>query len=43
MKVDASGVFLGCDIPHSVQSENNVAEGILNFLKFSDTGCANII
>ena len=32
---------IGCNRTHSVQSENNVAESILNFLKFSNTSPAD--
>ena len=34
---------MGCGMTHSVQSENNAAESILNFLKFSKTGLADPI
>ena len=44
MKWQASGFFLdGCDTTHSVKSENNTAESILIFLKFSNTGLADPI
>ena len=34
---------MGCDLTYSVQSENNVAEIILNMLKFSNTALADTI
>ena len=30
--------YIGCEMTHSIDSENNVAESILNFLKFSTNG-----
>ena len=35
--------YTGCDMIHSIQSVNNAAESILNFLKFSNTGTAESI
>ena len=34
--------YIGCDMTYFVQSENNMVECILNFLKFSNTAFAEL-